>query len=285
MAKFHLMHCIPPNNPRMHGLIGYSEVIETVKWGLEMLGHKVSYAVNSFDGVATNIIFGAHLLPMQFLQTLPKDSVAYNFEQARGINPSDMPPAVAYIAEHFQIWDYSKANLETWQQMSINDAKLVPVGYAPILTRIHQLGIAIQDIDVLIYGLSGNKRLRVFDSLSNAGIKVVFVSGLYGEARDSLIARSKIVLNINLYSFAQIFEIVRVSYLLANKKAVVATLDENTAIEDDLINAVKFSTLESITEDCAELLAREDKRLAFETAGFETIMKRDIRPILERALA
>lgn len=65
----------------------------------------------------------------------------------------------------------------------------------------------------------------------------------------------------------------------------MATLDENTAIEDDLINAVKFSTLESITEDCAELLAREDKRLAFETAGFETIMKRDIRPILERALA
>ena len=30
----------------MHGLNGYKEVIETVSWGLEQLGHQVSYAVN-----------------------------------------------------------------------------------------------------------------------------------------------------------------------------------------------------------------------------------------------
>ena len=38
--------------------------------------------------------------------------------------------------------------------------------------------------------------------------------------RDDLIARAKVVLNINKHQ-AKIFEIVRVSYLMANAKAVV----------------------------------------------------------------
>ena len=127
------------------------------------------------------------------------------------------------------IWDYSKANLDPWKMLGATSVKIVPIAYAPILTRI--LKPAEQDIDVLLYGISGGKRLEAFQILSQAGLKVMFFSGLYGDARDQLIARSKIILNVNLYNFAQIFEIVRVSYLLANKKAVVSVIDQNTFLK------------------------------------------------------
>ena len=103
--------------------------------------------------------------------------------------------------------------------------KVVPISYAPILTCIESA--ANQDIDVLIYGAVGEQRLAVFASLGrllNGGVSAVFASGLYGAARDGLIARSKIVLNINNIPYSKIFEIVRVSWLLANSKAVVADI-------------------------------------------------------------
>src|SRR6185437_16081556 len=69
MAHFHLMHCIP--DPRMHGLNGYKEVIETVGWGLEQLGHRATYAVNERSPDATNIVFGAQVMPVSSLAELP----------------------------------------------------------------------------------------------------------------------------------------------------------------------------------------------------------------------
>lgn len=281
MAKFHLMHCVP--HPKMHGLNGYSEVIESVGWGLEQLGHAVSYSLNTASPTATNIIFGAQVIPTKLMPQLPRDTIIYNFEQLRGVPEDWINPQLHYCAEHFQIWEYSQYNQDTWKTLGATNPKVVPVGYAPILTRIPKSDI--QDIDILIYGLSGNKRLNVFHRLSQAGLKILFVSGLYGEARDALIARSKIILNVNLYDSTQIFEIVRVSYLLANKKAVVATLDPNTALEKDVIDSIKFTNLENIVENCVRLLENDDERLELEMAGYENFTKRDIKQILQIALS
>jgi hypothetical protein len=112
------------------------------------------------------------------------------------------------------------------------------------------------------------------------------VSGLYGAARDELISRAKVVLNINLYPQTRIFEIVRVSYLLANRKAVVADLDVNTSIEDDIKPAVKFaSSLPELLSACDRLANNERERTKLEELGFSCIGRRDIRDILKGALA
>lgn len=280
MAKFNLMHCIP--RPRMHGLNGYKEVIESVEWGLLALGHEVKYSLNACDPSAKNIIFGAQVLPVEVLKQLPGDSIVYNFEQLRGLNREGIRPEMHYIANRFQIWEYSEANFDAWNLLGADNPKWVPVGYAPILSRITKP--PVQDIDILIYGLSGKKRVQVFHRLSLAGFTVLFVSGLYGESRDMLIARSKLILNINLYDFAQIFEIVRVSYLFANKKAVIATRDGNTYIEMDIKKSVKFTSLETIVDDCACLINNESERSRLESVGYESFIKRDIKEILRSTL-
>jgi hypothetical protein len=280
MSKYHLLHCIP--NPKMHGLNGYIEVIQTVKWGLEQLGHQVSYAINNFDSNATNIVFGAQMLPIEMMKKLPNDTIMYNFEQLRGLDTNQVKKEILHFARHFKVWDYSSANTTAWASYGNTTLHIVPICYAPILSRIQKPDN--QDIDILIFGLTGKNRLLAFNSLSRAGLSSVFVSGLYGAARDELISRAKIVLNINLYQHSQIFEIVRVSYLLANRKAVVAILDPGTFVEDDIRPVIKFTTLEKIVDDCVHLLAHEDDRIKIENAGFDCIAKRDIRDVLRNAL-
>jgi len=285
MTHYHLMHCVPPD-PRMHGLNGYKEVIETVAWGLQQLGHQVSYALNQSERDAINFVFGAQVLPIDALKRLPEGTIIYNFEQWRDINAAaQLRAEVRYYAQEprFEIWDYTPANLPSWRTLGRDRVKIVPVGYAPILTRIAKA--PRQDIDVLIYGLSGERRLQTFHGLSKQGLSTVFVSGLYGAARDELISRAKIVLNINLYPHGRIFEIVRVSYLLANRKAVVADLDVNTSIEDDMRPAIKLATsLQELLNLCEGLANNERERAKLEELGFSCISRRDIRDILKSAL-
>jgi hypothetical protein len=283
MTRYHLMHCIP--DPRMHGLNGYKEVIETVSWGLERLGHQVSYAVNEASGDATNIVFGAQVMPIAALQRLPSGTVIYNFEQIRDLRADQIRPEIRQYAQtsNFTIWDYSAANLPSWRGLGRPDVTVVPVGYAPILSRIAKA--PQQGIDVLLYGLSGERRLQTVHALSQLGLSTVFVSGLYGPLRDDLISRAKIVLNINLYPQSKIFEIVRVSYLLANRKAVVADRDPNTSIEDDIRPAVRFaSSLKELVELCNGLIKDQAERVRVEEFGFSCISRRDIRDILKAAI-
>lgn len=283
MSSYHLVHCIP--HPRMHGLNGYKEVIETVSWGLEQLGHQVSYAVNEPASGATNIIFGAQVMPVDALRQLPDDTIIYNFEQMRGLPTANIREEIKYCAsaDRFKIWEYSQANLTGWHSLGRHQVKIVPVGYAPLLTRIPKP--PQQDVDVLIYGATSERRLQVFHALSYCGLSTIFACGFYGGARDDLISRSKIVLNINLMQFARIFEIVRVSYLLANKKAVIADLDANTSIEDDVRGAVKFvSSMQELVDVCLRLVEDENERAKLEETGHLSIRQRDIRGIIERAL-
>jgi hypothetical protein len=269
----------------MHGLNGYKEVIETVAWGLEQLGHQVTYEVNKFVTGATNIVFGAQVVPIAVLKQLPKGTIIYNLEQIRALQVDQMREQYFLFArtDDFKLWDYTHANLATWQALGRHNIKIVPVGYAPILSRIPKA--SHQDIDVLIYGLTSERRLQLFDALARLGLTTVFVSGLYGPARDDLISRARIVLNINMYTRSKVFEIVRVSYLLANKKAVVADLAMDTSIDDDIRTAVHCAaSWQELPGACINLVESESDRVRLEESGFSVICRRNIESILKAAL-
>lgn len=286
MTDFNIVHAAGDG---IRGTEAYREVIDTVLWGLRQLGHTATYSVNRCRSHATNILFGGHLLP-ELLATSPADTIYYNLEQIAGhpqydqANPKD---TVRLISAKFQIWDYTGANLETWARLDPKHAvKVVPVCYAPLLTRIERADPP--DIDVLIYGAMGEQRLAVFSSLGrlvNGGVSAVFATGIYGSARDGLIARAKIVLNVSNIPYSKIFEIVRVSYLLANSKAVVSDVYPESYIESDLADGVIFVPARMIAETCWELLADDLRRTELERRGFECFSRRDIRRFLAAALA
>ena len=280
-TRFHIVHVVP--DPKLHGLYGYREVIETLRWGLASLGHPTTVATNAFSAGCVNIVLGFQMLPDAELDRAPPDTIVYNFEQLAGIATDSLKPAYRMAARRFLVWDYSEHNLATWAALDpARKAVHVPVGWAPILTRIPR--DMPQDIDVLFYGVPGQRRLAVYSQLCQTGVSCVFACGLYGASRDSLIARAKLVLNLDLNDARRVFEIVRVSYLLANGKAVVAARHPHTLVEQDLRDAVAFSAPHRLPATCLELLANEALRRRLEARGEQAIRARDIRAILGRAL-
>lgn len=270
--------------PAMHGLRGYREVVQTLEWGLSELGHEVSVIENSVAANCTNILIGHTVVPRDMLVSLPEDTIIYNLEQMGGVPVEGLSPNCQIVADRFQIWEYSPRNLDAWTRFNaVRPPVVLPVSWASPLERIPKG--AAEDIDVLLYGKSCVSRLEVFHELSEAGVRCVFACGLYGAERDALIARSKIVLNINLYYQARIFEVVRASYLLANEKAVLADRHPETYVEPDLEEAVCFARRETLVQRCLELVHDKPARKELERRGYEIFRRRDIRETLKPALA
>jgi len=257
----------------------FREVAEALQFGFRSIGHAAQIHENLFDATATNVLLGSHLLSLQQASEVPPGSIVYNLEQLGG--PS-LPAQFYDMARRHCIWDYSPQNIKQWTASSCaRPPVLVPLGYVPELSRIQPS--QTQDIDVLFYGSSNGRRIGILKALRDAGATVHTLFGVYGKERDELIARSKIVLNVHFYD-AKIFEIVRVSYLLANSKAVVTECCPDTEIEKGLAECVLGCPYESLVQACLSLLKNDEDRRKLESRGFQWFSQRKESEILSKAL-
>jgi hypothetical protein len=260
----------------------FAEVLEAVVCGLRALGADVSEAVNQLVVPGPQpVLFGANLLGDATVAALPPETIIYNLEQ---IDESSSWCSATYLRllQSCQVWDYSARNIASLARLGISGkVRHVPVGYVPELTRID--AAPVEDIDVLFYGSVNDRRNKVISGLRQAGLNAHAVFGVYGAARDALIARSKVVLNMHYYE-ANIFELVRVSYLLANRKAVVAECNPGTEIDPDIVDAVQLAPYEGLVGACAELVADDQARKALSERGFSRMVARDERAYLAAAL-
>jgi SAM-dependent methyltransferase len=259
----------------------FREVAETLQFGLRSLGHTAEIRENCFEASATNVILGAHLLSPAHVPIIPPGSIVYNLEQ---MGRGDLPRSSHELAARHQIWDYCQGNLDIWKRMPCAFSPVkVEVGYVPELRRIAKLPSSLQDIDVLFYGSANERRKRIVENLRSAGVKVHAVYGVYGRERDELIARSKIVLNVHYWE-SKLFEIVRISYLLANSKAVVSETSEDD-LENDYGGAILSLPYGSLVEGCLHLLQSADECRELGHRGFQCFSQRQEGEILQRALA
>ena len=254
----------------------FQEIAETLDCALRGLGHRAAVVENIVDRQATNIVLGAHLLSEAEMKTLPAGTILYNLEQLSSSHLSDQ---YYCLAERYQIWDYSPLNLAKWEErVCLFTPRLVEVGYVPELRRI--VSRDEQDIDVLFYGSVNEHRREILVALERAGATVHCAFGVYGKERDALIARAKIVLNAHFYE-TNLFEIVRVSYLLANAKAVVSELSPDMG---GYAEAVAAFPAEQLVQGCMELLRDEPRRRGLERRGFEYFSRRSAMEILAEVL-
>ena len=258
----------------------FQEVAESIYFAALRLGYTARLTENSCVTDAINILFGIHLLDPQMLDSLPKNSIIYNLEQIDA-NNEWLRNSFRFIS-HFTTWDYSQRNIERSQQLGLNAKILwVPIGFVPELARIP--AVLTQDIDVLFYGSINPRRQSILDILKQKGINVVAAFSSYGKSRDELIARAKLVINIHYYE-TNIFELVRVSYLLANSKAVVAEVNDGTEIEADLRQSIAAVPYKDLVDECLHLLVNQGTRQELANKGFINFSKRDTCEILNNAL-
>jgi hypothetical protein len=268
----------PPSNPSVGG--GFREIAEGLHYALLALGHD-SVLTSRLDlDECRTIVFGANHLIHYGLE-VPKNPIFYNLEQLGDDSPWMAMPEFIDLFRRYPTWDYSQANIEYLAALGLPRPTHVPIGYVPELIRIAP---AREDIDVLFYGMLSERRYAVLRDLHDRGLRVKWLSGVLGANRDAWIARSKIVLNVHYWE-AKIFEIARVSYLLANGRAVVSERGADPTLERDLESGVAFADYHELVDRCVELLADKRARRALAKRGYQAFSARSQVDIVHFALS
>ncbi len=208
------------------------------------------------DGKA--LVFGAHTLAVN---SLNKDDIIYQSEQITPECPWVKPEYIELLKKHV-VWDYSQTNVDELAKRGV-DARLVPIRYHPCMTKIKSA--ASQDIDVLFYGSTNQRRMKIMNDLRNSGLSVRQLKGrngefgVYGKDRDDVIARSKVVLNTHFYENG-IFEIFRASHLFANSKCVVSERGGDVGLDARHAESAVFCDPSQMAGVIKDLLSDDARR-------------------------
>ncbi|AUC62340.1 hypothetical protein AA637_14830 [Cyanobacterium sp. HL-69] len=240
------------------------ETQEAIHYTLQDMGFDSILTDNLAQCDRQYIILGVNNLLYPNQIELPPNSIIYNLEQIYPQSPWIQSGYLDYLYQ-YPIWDYSLSNIAQLRKWGINKVQHLPIGYHPCLTNIPQNDN--QDIDVLFYGSINERRQKIIDSLEAKGIKVKALFGVYGKERNRYISRSKIVLNMHFYE-AQVFEIVRVSHLLANQIFVISERSSNSEEEKYFQGGLVFCPYENLVSTCLDYLSRDKEREIISKNGY-----------------
>lgn len=99
-----------------------------------------------------------------------------------------------WIKEADEVWDYDEKNIEYLQKIR-SDVKLHVLKPFKDWSKCQ---VPEKDIDVLFYGAMNEHRVTVLNELRKR-YNVVVIGGIFGDALDEFILRSKVLLNIHFY--------------------------------------------------------------------------------------
>ncbi len=258
--------------------------------GLKSLGYETTWIEGKLEPDAINVVFGSYVSDWKTLSAQASHIILYNWEQ---VSPDVPWFHLSYFHQlmNAQVWDYNQKNITALQAAGIENIELIPIGYCPELSEISNQNVSsepavVQDIDVLFYGTMSPRRKLALDAIRARGLNVVSSESgsMMGEHRSAMIARAKVVLNIHFYETVGIFEIARVSYLLANHKAVVSELSPQTDIEPDIKDAIVSGSIDELPELCWQIVHDDARRAALEQTGFEIFSRRKAGEILKPAI-
>lgn len=259
----------------------FREVASSLDEALTELGNTVEVTSKKpLDSETNVIVLGANLLQGSLLP-IPHYWTIYNLEQIAFNSPWFTDSYHKILCQARSVWDYSTANIEVLQTLGIT-ARHVPIGYTSNLTRFREYNTDA-DIDVLHYGSLNERRSKILNDLKARGVNVMHLFNVYGDKRDGVIARSKIVLNMHFYP-SKLFEIVRVSYLLANNACVVSERSADTEYEELLDGGVVFEDYDSLVYRCVSLLGDEHRRKTIAEEGYRRFSQLTLAPMLEEVL-
>lgn len=281
MANFHLVRIAINGHHRM-----YDETIDSLIASFHALGHVCTHAVNQIAENAINLLVGATLFAARNLRLLERlrgvPYVVYQLEalsDGGGLLPA-FPEYGALLAQAAHIWDYSPSSAAFLRDRVAAPVRYLPPSYHRSLEKFRP--VAAPDHDVVFIGSRHERRTRLLDDLARAGVRVLFLEGVYGEPRDRALASAKIVLNLHAWEGMAARETVRLSYLLANRCFVLS----ESADHDPYDRGVIYADYQAMVATCLEWLARKpSERASVAEHGYRVLTGGSMIEALRRTLA
>lgn len=277
MSAFAVTILTPPDY--VHSAV-FNEVADSIHHGLLALGHDSIRTTQVNIPNRQHIILGCNMRHWGNMP-LADNAILYNLEQIDPDSPWCDPKIFEYY-RRYTLWDYSIQNVEALNKLDIQVAKILPIGYVPALTRLDPT--SPKDIDVLFIGSMNERRESVIRRMGDLGLNTAVGVAVYGEHRDKALARAKIILNVHHYE-AKVLEMVRISYLLANRCTVLSEHSSNPDEDSEISDGVAFAHYDDLPQMALELIQNDARREELSQRGFELIRQRPIEKYLAAALA
>ena len=210
----------------------FDEVLECLDGGLRRLGYETRTVLTPEGVSGPAIVVAPHLQRLDVLRRMGAETIFYNWEPlGAGGNGITSDALMRFLAQR-RVWDYARKNVPLWRHLGNSDPVHVPLGYDPALE--HLAPSEQRSIDVLFYGSITPRREKLLKELAARGVRLHVVFGAYGQERDDLVRRSRLVLCLHSYE-SSILELARLSYLWANGVPVACEIGPQT--EDALAMA------------------------------------------------
>lgn len=237
-----------------------------------------------FDDDNTYIILGIH----RFKLPLPKNFIVVQAEQ---INSKFINPKYIYIlSKARRVWDFSGRNVSYFKEKGINVYDIgsrVPmdVFYPNSPSMLRHFSGRKKDIDVLFYGAKCPRRENLQKILNKSGLKTEFrYNNLFRGAREDLIARSKVVLNIHYYVPSSL-ETHRIEYLCSRGKCVVSERSDDHILDGKYAQSVIFSSMDDMVSSILSVITCEKTRNSVEVqAQKESILRQSNTRVIVESL-
>lgn len=260
----------------------YDDFVRALGDSLRDLGHEVT----GLDNPGRLICFNINNTSDPAGQ-LPEDAILFNTEQLAAMKNPRLGMTAYETHRKRVVWDYSESNAAVLRdQLGMERVVMCPVGYHRSMTHIESA--AVQDVDVLFYGALTPRRTEVLYSLKRTGLNLKCLYGVYGAERDAWIARSKVVVNLHYgFEYDSVFEIFRVSHLLANSKCVVTEAGGVDKLLEDFASYLASAKRKDIATMCEQLVRDDVARRGYERWGFtyfnRTCLTDNVRLALEQS--
>ena len=253
--KFNLVSIEPKDFK--HAAAWY-ELAELIMHGFLRARFDCSTSINRFAPNRLNIVLGVMHVTPEMERLLPNNTLLFNTEQLVSLSKDFNHQSymnIRFLAQKgYGFIDYSAANISVLESWGATEVILMPLGFVPELHRLRNIKPMH---DLLFYGGRNRRRIELLNKIKDTGVNLHYLHGVYGQERDHFIERSKIVLNLHLYD-SEIFELVRVNYLMHNKVCVLTEINETTKIDEQLKELFVCSPRERLASSALDILEQPD---------------------------
>jgi hypothetical protein len=263
---------------RLAGPNAFLDIAELLQFSLLSLGAECSISTDTPDPAALNIVLGYQdLASPDALKSCRY--VVYQLEQLPNqhldrLRLDDRKMSILNGAE--MVWDFSLLNIAYLETAGLAGVRHLPIGFHPGMARVRDCEL---ETDVLFYGTVNRRRKDILNQLA-ARCRVKTVFGAYGERRDTLIGRSRIVLNLRAFTHTSIMEQARLAYLMGNGRFALSEDAEDNAYGD----ALAVAPYEGLVDACLAYLADEAGRRDMARRGRDFMATRPMTALVGAVL-